>query len=287
MAVGKEIRTKIKSIQNTQKITRAMEMVAASKMRKAQERMSAARPYALKMRNVIGHLAHARPEYKHPYLNDRQVKRVGFIVISSDRGLCGGLNSNLFKQTIRSMKEWQDKSIEIDVCTIGQKSTIFFKRVNANIVSQVTHLGDRPRVEELIGTVKVMLDAFDSGKIDRLFIVYNDFVNTMTQSPNVEQLLPIHSEKPDEKLQHQWDYIYEPEAKDVLEALLMRYIESLVYQGVVENFACEMAARMVAMKSASDNAGDLISDLQLVYNKARQAAITQELSEIVAGAAAV
>ncbi len=287
MAVGKEIRTKIKSIQNTQKITRAMEMVAASKMRKAQERMSAARPYALKMRNVIGHLAHAQPEYKHPYLNDRQVKRVGFIVISSDRGLCGGLNSNLFKQTIRSMKEWQNKNIEIDVCTIGQKSTTFFKRVNANIVSQVTHLGDRPRVEDLIGTVKVMLDAFDSSKIDRLFIVYNDFVNTMTQSPNVEQLLPIHSEAPDEQLQHHWDYIYEPEAKDVLEALLMRYIESLVYQGVVENFACEMAARMVAMKSASDNAGDLISDLQLVYNKARQASITQELSEIVAGAAAV
>jgi len=287
VAVGKEIRTKIKSIQNTQKITRAMEMVAASKMRKAQERMSAARPYATKIRNVIGHLAHAQPEYKHPYLNEREVKRVGFIVISSDRGLCGGLNSNLFKHTMRAMKEWHEKNVEIDVCTIGKKSAVYFKRVKANITGQVVNLGDKPRIDDLIGTVKVMLDAFDEGKIDRLFIVYNDFVNTMTQSPNVEQLLPIHSDEADEKLQHQWDYIYEPEAKEVLESLLMRYIESLVYQGVVENFACEMAARMVAMKSASDNAGDLISDLQLVYNKARQAAITQELSEIVAGAAAV
>jgi len=265
-----------------------MEMVAASKMRKAQERMAAARPYAQKIRNVIHHLAHAHPEYKHPYLLDRsEVKRVGFIVISSDRGLCGGLNSNLFKQTIRAMKQWQEKKVDIDVCVIGKKSAAFFKRVNANIVAQATQLGDKPRIEDLIGTAKVMLDAFDSGQIDRLFIVYNDFVNTMTQSPNVEQLLPIHSEEPDEKLQHHWDYIYEPEAKEVLDALLTRYIESLVYQGVVENFACEMAARMVAMKSASDNAGDLISDLQLVYNKARQAAITQELSEIVAGAAAV
>lgn len=287
MAVGKEIRTKIKSIQNTQKITRAMEMVAASKMRKAQERMRASRPYAHKIRDVIHHLAHAHPEYKHPYLKDRDVKRVGFIVISSDRGLCGGLNANLFKQTIIAMKEWREKSIEIDVCAIGKKSSAFFKRFNANMVAEATQLGDAPRIEDLIGTVKVMLDAFDSGQIDRLFIVYNDFVNTMTQSPTVEQLLPIHSEEADEQLQHHWDYIYEPEAKEVLDSLLTRYIESLVYQGVVENFACEMAARMVAMKSASDNAGDLIGDLQLVYNKARQAAITQELSEIVAGAAAV
>lgn len=287
MAVGKEIRTKIKSIQNTQKITRAMEMVAASKMRKAQERMSAARPYAEKIRNVIRHLAHAHPEYKHPYLREREVKRVGFIVIASDRGLCGGLNSNLFKRSVRAMKEWQEKRVEVDLCAIGSKATTFFNRFNANMVAQATHLGDAPRAEDLIGTVKVMLDAYDKGEIDRLFIVYNEFVNTMTQNPEVEQLLPIHSEEEDEELKHHWDYIYEPEAKEVLDGLLMRYIESLVYQGVVENFACEMAARMVAMKSASDNAGDLISDLQLVYNKARQAAITQELSEIVAGAAAV
>ena len=287
MAVGKEIRTKIRSIQNTQKITRAMEMVAASKMRKAQERMSAARPYAEKIRNVIRHLAHAHPEYKHPYLREREVKRVGFIVIASDRGLCGGLNSNLFKRSVRAMKEWQEKRVEVDLCAIGSKATTFFNRFNANMVAQATHLGDAPRAEDLIGTVKVMLDAYDKGEIDRLFIVYNEFVNTMTQNPEVEQLLPIHSEEADEELKHHWDYIYEPEAKEVLDGLLMRYIESLVYQGVVENFACEMAARMVAMKSASDNAGDLISDLQLVYNKARQAAITQELSEIVAGAAAV
>ena len=287
MAVGKEIRTKIKSIQNTQKITRAMEMVAASKMRKAQERMASARPYAQKIRNVIQHLAHAHPEYKHPYLSDRDVKRVGFIVISSDRGLCGGLNTNLFKKAIVNMKQWQQQKVDIDVCTIGSKSASFLGRLGVNIVAKATKLGDAPRIEDLIGTVKVMLDAFDTGKIDRLYIVYNDFVNTMTQHPNVEQLLPIHSEEEDDQLKHHWDYIYEPEAKEVLDALLTRYIESLVYQGVVENFACEMSARMVAMKSASDNAGDLISELQLVYNKARQASITQELSEIVAGAAAV
>jgi F-type H+-transporting ATPase subunit gamma len=287
MAVGKEIRTKIKSIQNTQKITRAMEMVAASKMRKAQDRMSAARPYADKIRNVIGHLAHAHPEYKHPYLQDREVRRVGFLIISSDRGLCGGLNSNLFKTTLQAMREWQNKGVEIDLCTIGQKSLMFFQRLKVNILAQATHLGDAPRVEDLIGTVKVMLDAFDSGKVDRLYLVFNDFVNTMTQSPHIEQLLPIEPKEIEEELKHHWDYIYEPEAKEVLDTLLTRYIESLVYQGVVENFACEMAARMVAMKSASDNAGTLIEELQLAYNKARQAAITQELSEIVGGAAAV
>ena len=287
MAVGKEIRTKIKSIQNTQKITRAMEMVAASKMRKAQERMSSARPYAQKIRNVIQHLAHAHPEYKHPYLKDRDVKRVGFIVISSDRGLCGGLNTNLFKEAIVTMRQWQEQKVEIDVCAIGSKSASFLGRMGVNIAAQATKLGDAPKIEDLIGTVKVMLNAFDEGKIDRFYIVYNDFVNTMTQSPNVEQLLPIHSDEKDEQLKHHWDYIYEPEAKEVLDALLTRYIESLVYQGVVENFACEMSARMVAMKSASDNAGELIGELQLVYNKARQASITQELSEIVAGAAAV
>ena len=287
MAVGKEIRTKIKSVKSTQKITRAMEMVAASKMRKAQERMAAARPYAQKIRNVIGHLAHAHPEYKHPYLQDREVKAgVGFIIISSDRGLCGGLNSNLFKATVRSMREWNDKGVKIELCTIGAKANAFFKRLGGNVVAQISHVGDAPQISNLIGVVKVMLDAYDQGRIDRLFVVYNELVNTMTQRPNVEQLLPVHGVD-DPQLKHHWDYIYEPDAKDVLNGLLMRYIESLVYQGVVENISSEQAARMVAMKSASDNAGDLIGELQLVYNKARQAAITQELSEIVAGAAAV
>jgi len=287
MAVGKEIRTKIKSVKSTQKITRAMEMVAASKMRKAQERMAAARPYAQKIRNVIGHLAHAHPEYKHPYLQDREVKAgVGFIIISSDRGLCGGLNSNLFKATVRAMREWNDKGVKIELCTIGAKANGFFKRLGGNVVAQISHVGDAPQISNLIGVVKVMLDAYDQGRIDRLFVVYNELVNTMTQRPNVEQLLPVHGVD-DPQLKHHWDYIYEPDAKDVLNGLLMRYIESLVYQGVVENLSSEQAARMVAMKSASDNAGDLIGELQLVYNKARQAAITQELSEIVAGAAAV
>ncbi|MFZ5592720.1 MAG: F0F1 ATP synthase subunit gamma [Pseudomonadota bacterium] len=287
MAVGKEIRSKIKSIKNTQKITRAMEMVAASKMRKAQDRMEAARPYATKIRNVIGHLAHAHPEYKHPYLQDREVKKgVGFIIISSDRGLCGGLNANLFKAAVRAMREWHDKGVKIDLCTIGGKAEGFFKRLGGNVVAHASHLGDKPQVTDLIGVVKVMLDAYDSGQIDRLFLVYNDFVNTMTQKPRVEQLLPVHGVE-DPQLKHHWDYLYEPDAKDVLDGLLMRYVESLVYQGVVENLSCEQAARMVAMKNASENAGGLISDLQLVYNKARQAAITQELSEIVAGAAAV
>lgn len=287
MAGAKEIRTKIKSVQNTQKITKAMEMVAASKMRKAQDRMAAARPYADKMRNVIGHLANAHPEYKHPYLIDRDVKRVGYIVVSSDRGLCGGLNINLFKAVVNSMKEWSDKGVDIDVCTIGKKAVSFFSRVNANIVSELSAIGDAPRAHDLIGSVKVMLDAYDEGKVDRVYLVFNDFVNTMTQEAHIEQVLPLEQKKADEELQYHWDYIYEPNAKDVLDALLMRYVESLVYQGVVENIACEMSARMIAMKSASDNAGDIISDLQLVYNKARQAAITQEISEIVSGAAAV
>jgi len=286
MAVGKEIRTKITSIKNTQKITRAMEMVAASKMRKAQDRMVASRPYAQKMRNVVDHLAHAHPEYKHPYLEDRDVKRVGYIVVSSDRGLCGGLNSNMFKKTVISMKEWHDQGKEIDLCTIGNKSAAFFGRMGGNVVAQAAHLGDRPEITDLIGSVKVMLDAFDEGRLDRLYVVYNEFVNTMTQAPKVEQLLPVEK-KEDKELEHHWDYFYEPEAKDVLDALLVRFIESQVYQGVVENLACEQAARMVAMKSASDNAGDIIGDLQLIYNKARQAAITQEISEIVSGASAV
>jgi F-type H+-transporting ATPase subunit gamma len=287
MASGKEIRTKIKSVQNTQKITRAMEMVAASKMRKAQDRMTATRPYAENIRRVIGHLAHAHPEYSHTFMNERDVKRVGMILVSTDRGLCGGLNTNLFKAGVTAMKEWNDKGVEVDLCSIGSKGLGFFKRLGGNIVSEISQLGDAPRLEELIGTVKVMLDKFESGEIDKLFILSNEFVNTMTQTPTVEQLLPIQAKELDESLQHHWDYIYEPEAKEVLDQLLMRYVESLVYQGVVENIACEQAARMVAMKAASDNAGNLIGELQLAYNKARQAAITQELSEIVAGAAAV
>jgi F-type H+-transporting ATPase subunit gamma len=287
MASGKEIRSKIKSVQNTQKITRAMEMVAASKMRKAQDRMVATRPYAENIRRVIGHLAHAHPEYSHTYMNERAVKRVGIILVSTDRGLCGGLNTNMFKAAVGTMKEWGEKGVEVDLCSIGSKGLGFFKRLGGNIVSEISQLGDAPKLEELIGTVKVMLDAFDNGEIDKLYVVYNEFVNTMTQNPTVEQLLPIEAKELDESLQHHWDYIYEPEAKEVLDQLLMRYVESLVYQGVVENIACEQAARMVAMKAASDNAGNLIGELQLAYNKARQAAITQELSEIVAGAAAV
>ncbi len=287
MAGAKEIRTQIKSIQNTQKITKAMEMVAASKMRRAQERMRASRPYAAKMRTVVAHLGKAHPEYRHPYLIEREPKRVGLVVISTDRGLCGGLNVNLFKQAVRAMSEWQEQNLEIDLAVIGTKAKSFFSRFGGNVVCESAHLGDAPGIETLIGSVKVMLDAYDEGRIDRLYLASNEFVNTMTQAPQVEQLLPVVGDDSDEELKHHWDYIYEPDAKDVMNQLLMRYIESLVYQGVVENIACEMAARMVAMKAASDNAGELIDGLQLVYNKARQAAITQELSEIVAGAAAV
>jgi len=286
MAVGKEIRTKVKSVKNTQKITRAMEMVAASKMRKAQDRMVASRPYADKIRNVIKHLAHAHPEYKHPYMQERDAKRVGFIIISSDRGLCGGLNANLFRTTVRALREWDEQGVAIDLCTIGTKAGGFFRRLGSNITAGTSHLGDTPGVQDLIGTVKVMLDAFDRGEIDRLFVVYNEFVSTMAQKPIIEQLLPIQAER-EETYAHHWDYLYEPEAKDVLNDLLTRYVESLVYQAVVENMACEQSARMVAMKAASDNAGDLIDELNLAYNKARQAAITQEISEIVGGAAAV
>jgi F-type H+-transporting ATPase subunit gamma len=286
MAVGKEIRTKIKSIQNTRKITRAMEMVAASKMRRAQQRMQSSRPYAQKIRAVIGHLAQAHPEYHHPYLQEKAVKRVGLIVVSSDRGLCGGLNTNLFKAAVGAIKEWHNKGVEVDLCLIGQKGINFLKRLG-NVRASVGQIGDAPTIANLIGSVKVMLDAFDKGEIDRIDVVYNQFVNTMTQKPSVEQLLPVQADVIDNELQHPWDYLYEPEAKEVLTELLVRYVESQVYQGVVENIACEQAARMVAMKAASDNAGDLINDLKLVYNKARQAAITQEISEIVGGAAAV
>ncbi len=288
MASGKEVRTKIASIKSTQKITRAMEMVAASKMRKAQDRMRKSRPYTTKISAVISHLAQAHPEYKHTYMVAREVKRIGIIIVSSDRGLCGGLNNNLFKIAVSSMMKWRDDNVELDICAIGNKASGFFMRLGeGNIVAQPHHLGDTPTLDELIGSVKVMLDAYEKNTIDQLFIVYNHFINTMTQKPIVQQLLPISADEEDDKLAHHWDYIYEPEAQEVLDALLMRYIESLVYQSVVENAACEQAARMVAMKSASDNAGELIDELQLVYNKARQAAITQELSEIVAGAAAV
>jgi len=287
MAGGKEIRNKIKSIQNTQKITKAMEMVAAIKMRRAQERMQLARPYAEKMRNVIAHLAQANLEYKHSFTLERDVKRVGFIIVSSDRGLCGGLNINLFRETVNALSDWQDRGAEIDVTTIGSKSLGFFRRIGSNVVSEATRLGDAPQLTELIGAMKVMLDAYTDGRIDRLYLVHNQFISTMSQQPKVEQLLPTHADEPDESLTRHWDYLYEPDARDVVDALMTRYVESLIYQGVVENIACEMAARMVAMKSASDNAGDLIDELQLVYNKARQASITQEISEIVSGAAAV
>jgi len=286
MSGAKEIRGKIKSIKNTQKITKAMEMVAASKMRKAQDRMTASRPYAEKMRNVIAHLSQAHAEIKHPYMIEREVKRVGYIVVSSDRGLCGGLNVNLFKKTVADMKVHHDKGIEIDVAPIGRKAVEFFKRQNANIIAQASQLGDTPHINDLIGSVKVMLDAFTDGKIDALYIVSNEFVNTMTQQANVEQLLPV-SGSTDDELKHHWDYIYEPDSKEILDGLLMRFVESQVYQGVVENIACEMSARMIAMKAATDNAGDIIGNLETMYNKARQAAITQEISEIVAGAAAV
>ena len=287
MAGAKEIRTKIKSVQNTQKITKAMEMVAASKMRKAQERMRASRPYAEKMRDVLSHLAQAHCEYKHPYLQDREeVKRVGYIVIASDRGLCGGLNTNMFKAAVREMSDWHEKNIEIDICAIGKKSVAFFSRYQGNMISQTADLGDQPSQEELIGTVKVMLDAYDEGKIDRLFLISNEFENTMSQIPVVQQLIPASGEI-DTELDHHWDYIYEPETKPIIDALMMRFIESQVYKAVVENIACEMSARMIAMKSATDNAGDIIKELQTIYNKARQASITQEISEIVAGASAV
>jgi F-type H+-transporting ATPase subunit gamma len=286
MAVGKEIRTKITSIKNTQKITSAMEMVAASKMRKTQVKMLATRPYAEKIAQIIHHLAHANPEYQHPYLIDREIKCIGVIIITSDRGLCGGLNSNLFRKAIVQMKQWERENLGIDLCTIGSKGAGFFSTINANIIGQVAKLGDTPHLEDIIGVIKLMLDAYDEGKIDALYVMYNKFVNTMTQQPTIENLLPVQAEEISE-LKGGWDYIYEPDAQEVLDNLLIRYIESIVYQGMVENNACEQAARMVAMKSASDNAGELIDELQLVYNKARQAAITQEISEIVGGAAAV
>ncbi len=287
MASGREIKTKIKSVQNTRKVTRALEMVSASKIRKAQDRMKTSRPYAQAMKQVIGHLAQASTDFQHPFLVEREdVKRVGYIVISSDRGLAGGLNNNLFRKTVGEMREWQDKGAGIDVVTIGQKASVFFRRVNVNMIGSVTHIGDVPKLETLIGVIKVMLDAFTEGKVDRVYLVYNHFVNTMTQKATFDQLLPLPASQ-SQVSSHDWDYLYEPDAATVLEHVITRYIESLVYQALLENVASEHAARMVAMKAASDNANKLIGTLQLVYNKARQAAITQEISEIVGGAAAV
>ncbi|MEM1189109.1 MAG: F0F1 ATP synthase subunit gamma [Pseudomonadota bacterium] len=286
MAVGKEIRTKISSIKSTQKITSAMEMVAASKMRKAQDRMEVGKPYAQRIRAVVGHIANSAPEYRHVYMEEREVKRVGFIVVSTDRGLCGGLNINLFKATMHAMREWSEQGVEIDLSLIGAKAMAFFGSYGGNVVAASRDIGEEPALEDLIGGVKTMLDAFEEGRIDKLFLVSNEFVNTMTQNPTVAQILPLLSDE-SEDMAHHWDYIYEPEARELLDGLLTRYIESQVYQSVIENAACEQAARMLAMKNATDNAGDLIDELELVYNKARQAAITQELSEIVGGAAAI
>jgi len=287
MAGGREIKTKIKSVQNTRKVTRALEMVSAAKIRRAQERMKISRPYARAMRQVIGHLAQANTDFQHPYLVEREkVERVGYIIVSSDRGLAGGLNNNLFRKTLGEMRKWQEQGAEVDVVTIGQKASVFFRRLKVDMVGSVSHLGDVPHVEQLIGVVKVMLEAYESGKVDRVVLVYNHFVNTMSQKAAFDQLLPLPPAE-ENVAKHDWDYIYEPDAKAVLEHVLVRYVESLVYQAVLENVASEHAARMVAMKSASDNASKMIGTLQLSYNKARQAAITQEISEIVGGAAAV
>ncbi|NND83043.1 MAG: F0F1 ATP synthase subunit gamma [Gammaproteobacteria bacterium] len=288
MAVGKEIRDQISSVKSTQKITKAMEMVAASKMRKAQDRMLAARPYAQKIRSVVAHISTASLEYKHPFTIERDVKRVGYIVVSSDRGLCGGLNMNVFRKSVAEMADWDAKNVEVDIATIGAKALAYFRRAGGKVVSEASHYGDQPNLSDLLGAIKSMLDAYEEGRIDRLFVVSNEFVNTMTQAPESLQLLPIKSdEQAASEVPDYFDYIYEPDAKPILDTVLSRYIESQIYQAVVENVACEQSARMVAMKAASDNAGDLIGELELVYNKARQAAITQEISEIVGGAAAV
>lgn len=287
MAVGKEIRTKISSIQNTQKITKAMEMVAASKMRKAQERMTATRPYSEKIKMVVSHIASSHPEYKHPYLSAREVKRIGVIVVSTDRGLCGGLNINLFKKSLQQVADWEAAGHQVDVVTFGGKALSFFNRIKSTkVVAEKSHLGDKPDVTEVIGPVQALLQSYADGQVDEIHLISNIFENTMSQVPTVHQLVPVMPSDAKE-LEHHWDYIYEPGSKEVLNEVLDRYIESIVYQAVVENVACEMSARMIAMKSATDNAGDLIKELQQIYNRTRQAAITQEISEIVAGAAAV
>lgn len=287
MAGAKEIRSKIASVQNTQKITKAMEMVAASKMRKTQDRMAASRPYAETIRSVIGHIALGNLEYKHPYLEEREVKRVGYLVVSTDRGLCGGLNINLFKKLLADMKEWSEKGVQVDLALVGSKAASFFGSVGGNVVGQVTGMGDDPKLSDLIGPVNIMLQAYDEGRLDKLYVVANKFINTMAQEPKILQVLPLPPGDDEELKEKSWDYLYEPDPKALLDTLLRRYIESQVYQSVVENLASEQAARMVAMKAATDNGGNLIKELQLVYNKARQASITQELTEIVSGAAAV
>ncbi len=288
MAGEKEIRSKIASVKNMQKITSAMEKVAASKIRKAQKQMEESRPYAQRIRRVIGHLSQANPDYKHPFLIERDAKRVGLIIISTDRGLCGGLNANLFKTVIGEIAKWRGEGVEVDLALVGAKAVQFFRRMGGNVVGTATHLGDRPSVNDLIGAITIMLKSYEEGEIDRLFLVHNEYVSAMSQKPEVTTLLPVSQiDLGEESLQEHWDYIYEPDAGELLDDVLTRYIESQVYRGAVENFACEMAAKMVAMKSATDNAGEIIEDLQLEYNKARQAAITQEISEIVGGAAAV
>ena len=287
MAGAKEIRSKIASIKSTQKITSAMEKVAVSKMRRAQARMASGRPYAERIRQVIGHLANANPEYRHPFMVERAVKRVGYILVSSDRGLCGGLNTNLFKALLKNMAEWREAKVEVDFCVVGGKGASFFRSYGGNVVAAISKLGEEPSLNDLIGSVKVMLDAYSDGRIDRLYLVSNKFVNTMTQKPEVQQLLPLAATEEEVVQKGLWDYLYEPDAQSLLDSLMIRFVESQVYQAVLENNACEQAARMIAMKNATDNAGDLIIGLQLVYNKARQAAITQEISEIVGGAAAV
>ena len=286
MAGGKEIKTKITSVQNTQKITKAMEMVAASKMRRAQDQMFATRPYAQKIANVVSHVASSHPEYKHPFLIERPIKRAGMIAISTDRGLCGGLNTNLFKKALFKLGDLDDAGIEVEVVTFGTKALGFFKRIGANIIAEASHIGDRPEITDIVGPVQALLKSYENGDIDAIYLVGNEFVNTMTQEAKITQLVPVEPSQETE-LSHYWDYIYEPDSKEVLNSVLDRYIESLVYQGIVENVACEMAARMLAMKNATDNAGDMINELQLIYNRERQASITQEISEIVGGAAAV
>jgi F-type H+-transporting ATPase subunit gamma len=288
MAGEKEIRGKIRSVQNMQKITSAMEKVAASKIRKAQAQMEASRPYAREIRRVISHLAKADGQTHHPFMTEREARRVGIIIISTDRGLCGGLNANLFRSAISEISKWRDENVEVDLVLVGAKAVQFFRRIGGNVVGTATHLGDQPSVNDLIGAITIMLKAYEEGRIDRLFLMHNEFVSAMSQKPITATILPvsqlgIH----EDEMQEHWDYIYEPEASELLDEFLSRYIESQIYRGAVENFACEMAAKMVAMKSATDNAGEIIGDLQLAYNKARQAAITQEISEIVGGAAAV
>lgn len=288
MAIAKEIRLKIASVKNTQKITKAMEMVAASKMRKTQDRMTKAIPYAKKILQVISHVALAHPEYRHPYMEKRDIKRAGYIIISTDRGLCGGLNSNLLKATLKAIKKDMDAGIQVDLCLIGGKAMAFFKRMGGNILAHKRDLGDMPSANDLIGVVKVMLDAYLEKRIDALYVCSNEFVSTMRQEPRVQQVLPLMSSEENSSSRHYWDYIYEPDnAHELLDTLLTRYIESQVYRAIIENIACEQAARMLAMRNATDNAAELITNLQLIYNKARQAAITRELSEIVGGASVV